>query len=332
MIEIWIIKNDGVNKYDISSIVSKISWDSKMSLTSIIDFDVIESQNPLMPAKIVEEGDLIIIYADKEEVTRGIVVKSKNSGSGKVSYTAFDYAWYLGKSKSVYQFNGTNAKAAIETILYDFGLPIGAISQMVVNVDSIYVQKTPAEIIKDIIDQEEHQTGKRFFSEIKSGRIYIEEMSEMISIGFFKLSGNTAQIDILSNSLGAEKTRSIENTRNRIKLILSSNDSYETVALEQDAQMISKYGLLEETYKIEESDLAKARQAAKVLLGRLSKVHETNTISLLGDPVFKAGRLFDVEEPSTGISGRFMITECKHSISGGLHTMDLVLTLPEDVS
>ena len=332
MFRLQLIKNDGSTGYDITPIVEKFDWDFNMSLASVINFSLIWSDNVHIPINPVEVGDLIIIYKDDAEVNRGVVVKEKRSGRALIEYTAFDYAWYLGKSKCVYQFNSITGKQAITKILDDFGMLIGNITDIYTLVDKIYNQQSPAEIIQDIKKQFEQQTGNRLFAEMREGRIYIENMKDAVIIGNFKIADNVEPYNVLSNPLNADRTLSIEEMRNRVKIILTKQDNYETIALEQDTITASRYGLLEETFKIDEVDVAKARQVAKILINRLSKVHETNTLALLGDVSFRSGRLFDVVEPLTGMEGRFMITTCKHEVAGGTHIMNLTLTLPEDIA
>ncbi|SNR86117.1 hypothetical protein SAMN05446037_100171 [Anaerovirgula multivorans] len=330
MFEIRLIKNDASKAYNITPLISSVSWDSNLSLRSVIEFSIIWNDTVHFPANPIELGDLVVILKEGVEVNRGIVVNENLSGRGNISYTAYDYAWYLGKSKSVYQFN-LSAKQAVERVLNDFGMPIGNILTMSTKINKVYIQQSPAEIIKDIIKQFERETGNKVLTELREGKIYIENMMDMIVIGTFKISENVQQYNILSNPLGAERTRNIEDMRNRIKIILTEQDNFETIALEQDTVNASRYGLLEETFKIDAEDSAKARQVAKILLKRLNKIHETNSITLMGDVKFKAGRLFDVVEPLTGMQGRYMITECKHEVNQGQHIMNLTLTLPEDV-
>ena len=332
MFKVTLVKNDGAKSYDLTPVVTGISWDSNLSIASVMDFTTVWGSSPY-PNNPIELGDLVIITKGGFEVDRGIVVKSKQNDSITISYTAFDYGWYLGKSKSVYQFNKIPAKQAIIKILTDFGMPIGSITSMGNLIDSIFVQKTPAEIISTIIKAYERQTGVKVFTELRAGKIYIEKMSNAVVIGKFRLAPGTADVNVLSATLGADRTRSIEELRNRIKVITASQDNYQTLALAEDTVSGGKYGLLEDTYKIDEADAAKARQVAKILLQRLNKIHETNKIKLMGDIAFKAGRLFDVIEPETGMQGRYMITQAKHNVdAGGVHTMELTLTLPEDVA
>jgi hypothetical protein len=209
---------------------------------------------------------------------------------------------------------------------------IGKVPDMSTPIDSIYLEKSPAEIIEDIYKQHEKRTGKRFNVEMRTGKIYFEEMKDLVIKGTFRLADNLIYHDVMTFPLAAERTRSIESMRNRVKILIDKEDSvHEVAATAQDLTLIKKYGLLEDTYKIDAEDAAKAREVARILLQRLARVQETNTIKLLGDVTVKAGRLLDVTEPLTGMSGQYMILTAKHTLSKQLHTMDLELVLPEEV-
>lgn len=70
---------------------------------------------------------------------------------------------------------------------------------------------------------------------------------------------------------------------------------------------------------------AKAKSIAKEKLAELGKVFEENSVELPGDDRFRAGRLFEISEPITGMSGTYLITDVTHTISKGIHTMSLGL-------
>lgn len=333
MFKLLLVKNDGSKTYDITAIVGKVSWDSNLSLMAVMDFDIIwTNMAQYFPKNPCDVGDVVLLMKDDTEVYRGVIVTEGRSGRASIPYKVFDYAWYLGKSKSVYQFNKVNATHAITRILNDFGMLIGSVPTMNTPINQIYMEKSPAEIIEDIYKQHERRTGKRFNVEMRKGKIYFEEMKDMVIKGTFKLADNLATHDVMISPLGSDRTRSIESLRNRVKILIERDDSkYEVAATVQDDSLIKKYGLLEDTYKIDAEDVAKAREVARILLQRLARIQETNTIKLIGDVAVKAGRLLDVKEPITGMSGRYMILTAKHSISKQVHTMDLELVLPEEV-
>lgn len=337
MFQLLLIKNDGQKSYDITPLAGGITWDSNLSMMAAMEFDINWTDAKLFPVNPCDLGDVVILTKDGQEVHRGIIVTESRPGREAIRYRVYDYAWYLGKSKSVYQFNNMPASQAITKILTDFGMLIGSVPNMATPIDEIYLEKSPAEIIDDIYKRHERASGKRYNVEMRQGKIYFEEMKDLVIKGTFKLAENIAPEDVLTNPLGADRTRSIENMRNRVKILIERDDEdkskpkYEIVATAQDEGMIRKYGLLEDVYKIDAEDEAKAREVARILLQRLARIHETNSIKLMGDVAFKAGRLFDVTEPVTGMQGRFMITSVNHEVRNQVHTMQLELALPEDV-
>ncbi|BBI32491.1 XkdQ/YqbQ family protein [Cohnella abietis] len=358
MFKLILVKNDGQKSYDVTALCAAISWDDNLSLMSAMQFEIAFSDAKLIPTNPCDLGDAAILYDNEVEVYRGIIVTEGRSGRDTIKYTVYDYAWYLGKSKSVYQFNKITASQAITRILNDFGMLIGHVPQMLTPINDIFLEKSPAEIIEDIYKREERRTGKRFNVEMRSGRIYFEDMKDLVIKGTFRLADNQKLQDVMDNPLAAERTRSIESMRNVVKILVErkenkkkkkdqpdpkpptdqtdpksqkSQTSYDIVAITKDEPLIRKYGLLEEVYKIDAEDAAKAREVARILLKRLARIQETNSIKLIGDSSFKAGRLLDIDEPITGMSGRFMIVTAKHTVTNQIHIMDLELALPEDV-
>lgn len=332
MFKVMLVKNQLNKTYDLTPIVGSFSWDSYLSLTSALDMTVIWNDTRFFPTNPCELGDMVLVTKDNAEVYRGILVNQSQNGRQPITYHAVDFAWYLDKSKSVYQFNGISADKVITRILSDFGLPIGTIAVMSAKITKIYIQQSPAAIIDDIIKQQQDQSGKKYSAEMVKGAISIVPTLDRVIKGTFRLSENTAGVDVLANPLEATRTRSIEDMKNRIKIITTGTDTYTTTALSEDVSSISQYGLLETTEKVEAADVAKSRQVAKILLARLNRIQESNNLTLMGDVRFKAGYLFDVVEPVTGMNGRFMIKTCKHAVSNQIHAMELELVLPEDVA
>ncbi|MEK5060477.1 hypothetical protein BK126_04415 [Paenibacillus sp. FSL H7-0326] len=333
MFKLLLIKNDASRTYDITPITESITWDSNLSMMSAMEFQVIwVDMERFFPKNPCDLGDVVMLMEDDEEVYRGIIVTEGRSGRAAINYTVYDYAWYLGKSKSVYQFNKIAASDAISKILKDFGMLIGKVPSMNTPIDEIYLEKSPAEIIEDILQKHERRTGKRFNAELRKGKIYFDEIKDLVVKGTFRLADNLGNRDVMSVPLEADRTRTIESMRNRVKILIEREDSqYEIAASVQNDSLIKKFGLLEDTYKIDAEDAAKAREVARILLGRLARLQETNTLRLMGDSAVKAGRLLDVNEPITGMSGRYMIMTAKHTVSNQIHTMDLELVLPEEV-
>lgn len=331
MFKLMLIKNNALSSYDITPLVVSFRWDSNLSLMAVMEFELAWSDMRLFPKNPCDLGDVIVATKDAKEFYRGVIVKEGKSGRDNYKYVVYDYAWYLGKSKSVYQFNRVPASQAITRILNDFGMLIGSILTMNTIIDAIYLEKSPAEIVEDIYKREEQRTGKKINVEMRQGKIYFEEMKDLVIRGTFRLAANVEPYDVQSNPLGADRSRSIEAMRNRVKILIEKDNNYDVVAMAQNEALINKYGLVEEVFKIDAEDAAKAREVARILLQRLARIQETNSIDLMGDIAFKAGRLFDVTEPVTGMGGRYIIVKAQHAVKNQIHTMSLELALPEDV-
>jgi hypothetical protein len=333
MFKITLIKSDQSRRYDITPIVGNFSWESDLSIIAALEMEVAFSDTRFFPKNPCDLGDHVILTKGSTEVFRGVIVDESKTGRNPIKYTVYDYAWYLCQSKTVYQFNNISATKAIERILNDFGMEIGSMISMPSRVDEIYMQKPPAHIIGGILTRVEQREGYTVNVEMRQGKIYFEKRQDKLIKGTFRLAENLWERDVLEAVGESSRTRSIEEMRNRIRLIVEDDKTeYEITAEAEDTSLIEKYGLLEETLKIDTEDAAKSRQVAKVLLKRLGMVHETNKITLIGDIRFKGGYLFDVKEPVTGMTGRMMISSVKHSVSKQLHRMNIELVFPEDVA
>lgn len=332
MFKLTLIKSDQSKSYDITPLVGEISWDSEFTITSMSEFDIVISDTKFFPKNPCDLGDLVILTKGTDEVFRKIIVNENGSGRNPVKYSAYDFSWYLSNSTSVYQFNRISADQAITKVLTDFNLKIGSMLKMPTIIDDIYIQKTPGSIIQTIIEKVEQNEGYKINAEMREGKIFFEKRKDLLINGKFNIAKNIEPYDINYSISDVSKTRSIESMRNRIRLIVADDETgYEITAQTQNDELIKKFGLLEETIKIGAEDAAKSRQVAKILLQRLGKVFETNSISFMGDIKFKSGRQFDLIDPITGLSGRYMIASAKHKVSKQIHTMDLELVLPEDV-
>lgn len=330
MWRLLLVKNVMDKTYDITPIAGSISWDTYMSLTCELQMSIVWSDTTALPTNPCELGDMVLLTRNDAEVGRWILCKSSQQGRNAVGYTGYDWAWYLGQSKSVYQFNGIPADQAIKQILTDFGMVIGTIAPMNAKIKKIYIQQTPASILDDILTQQKQQSGHDYSPEMVMGAISIVPTLDRVIQGTFTLAGVTA--DVTANPLDAKRDRDLTTLRNRIKIITSKSNTYAVEAVVQDTGSASKYGLLEETFKIDSADAAKSRQVAKILLSRLNRIQESNTLTLMGDPAVKAGYLINITEPLTGMSGQFLIKHAKHTVAGDVHTMQIDLVLPQDVA
>lgn len=307
---------------DITPIVGKLSWRSNFDeLGTEVNFEVAHSDTNYFPKNPIDIGDMVILKNGNFEITRCIVIKVDVNGRNPIAYKCFDLSYYLNKSKRIYQFNNISATQAITQIAKDAQIPINQIANMPKKVNKIYMNDTLSDIIKDILDQVEKETGHKFFFEMKFGKFNVYRSVDMVINPKFQLATNLTQHDITEAISNPSRKRSIEEMKNKIQLV-SDGDLITELS---DQSLINQYGLLSEIIELQQEDIAKARNIAKNMLNELGRVFEENSFDTLGNDTVLAGRILEVEEPVTKMSGRYFIQSVQHNVNNGIHTMSLNL-------
>lgn len=315
--ELWLIK--GGTKTNITPMLGTLTWRSNMAeLGDELNFSIAFNDTNYFPVNPCDIGDMVVLLNNGKEITRAIIVDEVKSGTSPIAYIGFDYAFYLNKSTAVYQFKKLSADACIKKILKDFNVPIGKITSIPKPISQIYNDKKVSEIIKDILETAEKSLGVKYLMEMRQGKLYIEKRSDAVVTGTFQLYESGTKYDIHSAIMNPSKKRSIVDMANTIQVV-GNNDK--VVLTKSDNKMIEKYGRITKVVKLDQNEKKSAKQIAENELKQFSKIIEENDVELMGDDNFRAGRLFKLEEPKTGIKGTFLIKDVLHTISKGIHTM-----------
>ncbi|MCS5501926.1 hypothetical protein NY607_12395 [Lysinibacillus sp. A4] len=315
--ELWLIK--GVTMTNITPLLGTLTWRSNMEeLGDEINFSIAFTDTNYFPVNPCDIGDMVALYNNGKEITRAIIVDELKNGRSPIAYVAFDYAFYLNKSNAVYQFNKLSADACIKKIAKDFNIQVGKIVSIPKPIDQIYNDKKVSEIIKDILTIAEQSLGVKYLMEMRQGKLYIEKQGDVVVTGTFQLYEGGPKYDIHSALMNPSKRRSITEMANTIQVV-GNNDK--VVLTKSDNKMAEKYGRITKVVKLDQNEKKSAKQVAENELKQLSKVSEENSVELMGHDDFRAGRLFKLEEPTTGIKGTFLIKDVLHTISKGIHTM-----------
>ncbi|QZY55092.1 XkdQ/YqbQ family protein [Crassaminicella profunda] len=306
---------------DITPLVGSISWRSNINeLGQQLTFDIAFNDDRYFPMNPVDLGSLIILN-NQDEILRAIVVSEQRNGRGRIEYSCFDYAFYLNKSKAVYQFNKVTGKKAIETILNDFNVPIGNIVSIPTVINKIYREQAVSEIIKDILDIAKKATGMKYRMEMRQGKLYIEKQEDLMIKGTFQLASNIQPYDITNALSSPSRKRSIEEMKNSVQVVFNNH----VIEDKRKEELIQQYGLLQEVTSIDKNDKAKARNLADKILKDLGKVFEENSVEIMGDDQVRAGRTMKIKEPITGMIGKYLINDVNHTVKNGIHKMQLGL-------
>lgn len=320
MHELWLVK--GATMTDITPMLGGLSWKSSTdTLGDELSFEIAFNDTRFFPINPCDVGDMVVLK-NGEEITRAVIVDEDRSGRGPISYTAYDFAFYLNKSSSVYQFNGMSASGVLKKVLSDFGVPIGGINVPGVAITKIYNNVVVSDIIRDVLDILTEKTGKIFLMEMRQGKMYIENQTTQTVSGTFQLADNVEVYDVTDAIGDISHKRSITDMINSVQIV--GNDD-KLLLTKSDGAMVSKYGKLQKVVTLDQDEKLSAAQVAQNELNVLSKMTEEISVELIGDDRVRAGRLFKLSEPVTGVSGTFLITDATHTIANGIHTMSLTL-------
>lgn len=314
--ELWVIKADTMT--NVTPIIGTVRWRSNVDeLGDELNFNVAFNDARFFPKNPIEIGNLMVLKG-KEELFRGIVIDEVKRGRSDLNYVSFDYAFYLNKSKGFYQFK-ERADNAIKKLCGYFNVPIGNIASMPTIIKKIYPNETISEIIKDIMLQVHNATGIKYLMEMRNGKLYIEKQQDLLIQANFKLASNIALNDVTHAISEPSRRRSIENMKNSIQIV-SNNKLLATI--KNDA-LINQYGLLQDI--VQDDDVAKARTTASNMLKEFGKILEENSLTMIGDEKVRAGRIMEINEPVTGMVGKFLIKSAEHIKHGEIHTMNIDL-------
>ena len=272
----------------------------------------------------IDCGDKILLTKDNKTVFQGIITDKSINGIFQESFTAFDFAFYLNKSKIIKQFNNINGSGAIASVCSEQGITIGEIPTLPTNINHIYFDNTIAEIIDDILSQCSNETGKIYYKEVLGDKLYIFERGTKLINPTYKMAVNVASINVLDEiGQNFSKGYSIADLKNKVTIITQNEKEARVIATKEDNKNIEKYGLLHHIESIDEKDINQATNIASNTLNELNKVKETLSLELLGDITIKAGRVLNINNKEIGVNGKFNIISTNHTIESGIHKTNI---------
>lgn len=315
-------------RFNITNLINNLSWSESIdTLGTQLSFDkAINKDDYLFPNIEIELGDLIVLLNNNIEIFRGIITDLNRSSLYQASYTAFDFAFYLNKSKTIIQFNKIEASKAIKQLLSKVNVVIGNITPINTLVDKIYNDKYINKIIKDILDQSTAETGIQYRMEMQQNKLNISKYTDLKIQATYQMAENLAPFNItkaINSSFSI--SQSIADLKNSIKIISSEEKSTRIIGEAKDQESINKYGLLQEIETVDKKDISKARNIAKQRLKELNKIIQDTSIEMLGSDQVKAGRILELNEPKIGLIGSYLIKECTHSFNNGIHKVNVNL-------
>ena len=309
---------------DITGLLQQVRWagrkgSSARTLTAkLIDDDGAKHERSGIN---VEEGHQVMFLVNGEEVFRGIIMSSTQTQKKTMTIKAYDNGIYLANNKDTFCYEGKTASEIFRDVLTRLGLPIGDVSNCAYTIPELTKSKTSAfDTIADALSLDYDNTRVRHYISSSKGKISLLTRKENVLQWVLE-----PESDITSYSL----TKSIENTRTRIKLV---SDEGKVLAEASNAVLEGKIGMFQDILKPDETlTQAQLTALAKSILAEKGVTENTLTINALGITEVVSGVGVFVKIKPLGISRTYYVDEDTHIFEGEKHTMTLKLNIASDI-
>lgn len=315
----------GANRvtHNVTPYIGSVEWhNSETELATSMSFQLAKPQQKWQGYYTPEVGDVVRLHTNAE-VFRGIIVDVDYGDPTNNKYTCYDAGWYLNKTKDTYQFNNISIRECLNKILGDLSIPIDSISGITsageeldnTTVTDIYIDKAISDIIKDFIDNK--LKGRYNFDFTPRGfRLYT--MGTEVAYPQFRLSSNTQLLNSIEHRGSESHTGSLENCKTSIKVISDTD----VLATARHDYIYKRYGLIQETVKVNPTELeVSPQQYASDKLSESFTAEENYSFEIVEalNSYTRAGQGLYIDE------SLFVITNTDHSITQGVHKTKLVI-------
>lgn len=271
-------------------------------------------------------GDTVYFYEQKEvkalgppekpkELFRGrIFYKDRNTADFTYSFTAYDDLRYLARSKTTLKFSKISVSKVIEQVINEFGIKLDTKNSVTIDavVDFVADNMTYTEIIQKAFSLASAVTGKKYHIFMQEGLLHVVEQDKQVE--------NYTATD-KENVISTEHSESMEDMVNTVKIV---NDEGVEVGRVSNDDDLKNYGKLQDIYKVNKKQ--DTQTAAKAML---KKMAYKSTLEGIGNADCIAGMAIAVQEEQ--LKGLFTIKGDRHSIAGGVHTMELDLEFLKEI-
>lgn len=295
---------------DLSQLVEKITWsgDTRQVARTLSFTVAARDSDRLLPKVKIDEGDMVLFTQDGKTLFGGQVFDIDKSASGTVTtYTAFDLMFYVNNSDVNHIFEDTpeNITAWICTNL---GVPFGSAAPTGIPLYMPCFGKKAYEAVLMAYTAASRQNGKKYIPLMQNvDRLCVIEKGGLCGV---TLNGS-------ANLMDASYQTSLQKLVNKILITDKSGGIVDTV---EDAAAQKKYGVVQRVCKQEDG-----KDAAVQARSLLHVLDQTASVSAISDVRAVSGYAITIQEPFTGLCGKFYIESDTHTFTDGKAEMRLTL-------
>ena len=320
MIEL-IIDNRNGNVWDISGIVSDVTWKtSRIGRPGSLEFTLIKGGIYQNVNFQYNSGDVVRFSYNGQNVFYGYIFSVDRGKDEDVRILAYDQIRYL-LAQDTYVFSNVTATEVIRRIAQDFNLRVGQLEDTGYRIPTMVED---GQKLLDIIDKALvltlWNTNRNYVFYDDAGALSLRNVeSTLLDI---VIGGGSLMYDYRT------KVSIDDDTYNVVKLYKDNKETGKReVYVAQDSANIAKWGRLQLYQSVdEEMNAAQIQELLDQLITLKNRETKSLRIDAIGDIRVRAGWFVRILIEELGINQPFLVNECTHRFDGANHhTMSLDL-------
>ncbi len=285
---------------DISDLLTSWTWSGdKATISRQLVGEIAYIEGSGLP--VPEVGDLVAMEDGTERLFIGIILlRSLGSEDSTMSFTAYDYGYYLQRNDGTYKFTGAPAEAISQMACSDLGLPVAQLPATGVQLWRKFAGVKVNQIITTAWSLASEKTGSSYAIRWTPAGLLVKERTA---------GGSSLVLKASSNLMDAVTKEDATQMVNSVAIYDSNGNLIRRMG---DAAAQRLYGTMERHITQSKDKEADAAASARKILED-GKFQRTVTVNVLGDTSLLTGETVVVREAKTGLTGVFWIDADIHT-------------------
>lgn len=269
----------------------------------------------------VSQGQTCVLYLNNSEIFRGLLMTETKNSSRKLTLKAWDNCIYLCNSKDSFSYKKKRADQIFRDCCKRAGLSVGSVANTGKVISEIVKSNaTYWDVIQQALSETYKSTGRRYYIVSKKGKVSLYRRKEQSAMPMLEVNTNTESY---------EQTRSIYDTRTRVKLVTSKNKTKKTWVNKSLEKKIGKFADVQSV----DNDATATELNQKISTFKTEKSHISQSLTWTGtgDISVEAGGCVYVYISALGLKRIMYVDEDTHTFQNGKHQMKLKLNYAADI-
>lgn len=238
--------------------------------------------------------------------------RTRDSLANAIDVTAFDRGLYLTRNSKIFRVEEETPEAVTASLCGEFGIPVGNLAATGIPITRNFLGVSLYKIIMTMYSLAADQTGKKYRVRFSGSQLEVVEMG---------ISESSILLKPGSNLLVCTTAESASQMTNSVAIY---DDNCNLLSTEEDGEAVSLYGLMQEAIRASayEDPAAHAKQII-----RERGLQTDITVQALGSLKLVTGNTVALQEPVTGVYGKFWIISDAHTWQRGIYRTRLTLSL-----